>query len=167
MMGVSAALLVGAVSAQDFAANLKGKPMVAFKMTDTNGKTITNQSLKGKVVLLDFWATWCGPCKAASPTMQSLNSKYGSKGLTVIGANTFEQPANRKTAAAGYAKEHKYTYTFTVANDDLAKKLGITGIPAFVLIDRKGNVLATMMGFDEGSTPAQMEAAVKKALAGK
>ena len=159
-------ILGAACFAQDFGPHLKGKPMVGFKMTDTKGKVHTNQSLKGKVVVLDFWATWCGPCKAASPTMQKLHEKFVKQGLVVIGANTFEQGAGAKTAAAGYAKEHGYTYTFTSQNDALAQKLGIKGIPAFLFIGRDGKVAEVQTGFGEELAP-QVESIVKKLLAKK
>ncbi len=140
---VVASLLATTSFAQDLN-HLVGKPAPAFKMTDTSGHVWTNKSLKGKVVVLDFWATWCGPCKMASPTMQKLHQKYASKGLVVIGAETFENGA--PAGAKAYAKEHKYTYTFTTNNDELTKKLGIEAIPAFVIIGKDGKVARTETG---------------------
>jgi len=125
-------------------AALKGHPAPKFSMTDTKGNTLTNASLRGKVIVLDFWATWCGPCKKASPVMQKLQSKYGSRGLIVIGAETLEHGA--PAGAKAYAKEHGYTYTFTTNNDALTNSLGINAIPAFVVIDRQGNVAYTQTG---------------------
>ena len=155
-----------AYGAQDQGATLKGKTMVPFKMTTTKGQTLTNASLKGKVVILDFWATWCPPCKAASPVMQNLHKKYAAKGLTIIGANTSEQ-RNADGAAAMYAKEHGYTYTFTKKNDALAQRLGVSGIPFFVFIGRDGKVADVATGFDPDSSPQRFEATVKRLLAKK
>jgi len=140
---------------------LEGKPAPTFKMTDLKGKVHTNKSLKGKVVLLDFWATWCGPCKAASPLMQKLHTKFAAKGLMVFGANTLEP--NSKAAAAAYQKEHKYTYNFTFGNEALTKTLGIRGIPLFVFIDRQGKVAKTFMGYGPQRDP-EFEALAKKLL---
>lgn len=127
-------------------APVEGKPVPTFSMKTTAGKTVSNSSLKGKVVLLDFWATWCGPCKAASPLVQKLHSTFGKKGFVAIGANTFEQD-NPAGAAKKYAAEHSYTYLFTVQNDKLAESWGVTGIPYFVLIDKKGVVNKVYRGY--------------------
>ena len=143
--------------------SLTGKPMPGFTMMDVSGKKHTNASLKGKVVLLDFWATWCGPCKKASPVMQSLHTKYGSKGLVVVGANTWEQGDNKGSAARGYAKEHGYSYTFTYGNDNLAKSLGIEGIPTMILIDKSGKVSYVQVGFDP-SLESKLEGLIKPLL---
>lgn len=132
------------------------KPVPAFSMTDLSGKTHTNRTLLGKVVLLDFWASWCGPCKAASPAMQRLHKELGARGLVVIGANTYEsfdggtdaamKALSRKNSAA-YQIEHGYGYTFTIFNDKLAESWGITGVPAFYLIDKKGTVVWMSSGW--------------------
>ncbi|HSI74058.1 MAG TPA: TlpA disulfide reductase family protein [Fimbriimonas sp.] len=146
---------------------LKGKPLPTLKMKDLAGKTITNSTLKGKVVLLDFWATWCGPCKAASPFMQSLHTKYAKSGLMVIGANVLEfSPEAKKSGASDYKKEHKYTYTFTTGADDFVRKAGFSGIPAFVYVDRAGVVREVQMGYGEGAK-AKMESTIKQLLAKK
>jgi thiol-disulfide isomerase/thioredoxin len=159
----AAALALGAISqGSNPLAKLEGKPAPAFKMTDINGKVLTNQNLKGKVVLLDFWATWCGPCKAASPTMQALHKKYASKGLVVVGANTFDG-SDGKQKSVKYAKEHNYSYTFTYGNDQFASSLGIRGIPAFIYIGKDGKIAKTQIGFGESMAP-QMEATVKGLL---
>lgn len=142
---------------------LVGKTAPTFKMKDVKGKTHTNKSLKGKVVLLDFWATWCGPCKAASPTMQALHKKYASKGLVVIGANTFDGADGLKKSKA-YSKEHGYTYTFTYGNDRFAQSLGVRGIPAFIFIGKDGKVAETQVGFSQQLAP-KFEATAKTLLA--
>lgn len=141
---------------------LKGKQIPAFFMTTFDGKKLTSASLKGKPVVLDFWATWCGPCKAASPTMQAFHDKYASKGLMVIGVNMGEDKSTMKKAA-NYAKEHKYTYCFTKENDAYAGKLGIQGIPCFIFIDKSGKVVAVETGFGPEAVPI-FEAHIKKIL---
>jgi cytochrome c biogenesis protein CcmG, thiol:disulfide interchange protein DsbE len=159
-LGILLVLTAGAF-AQDVL-KWQGKPLPAVKMTDTKGKKITNATLRGKVAILDFWATWCGPCKQASPVMQRLHEKYGKKGLVVIGANLWEQ-SNKNNAARDYAKEHKYTYTFTANNDTLAKTLKITGIPAMLVVDKKGKVSLVLVGYGDG-LEKMLDAKVKALL---
>ncbi|HWD38458.1 MAG TPA: TlpA disulfide reductase family protein [Fimbriimonas sp.] len=157
-----AALAASLAGAQDFGSS-QGKPMPQFIITTIGGKKITNKQLKGKVVLFDFWATWCGPCKMASPAMQKLAKTYGSKGLVVIGADTFENSPGPAGARA-YAKEHKYTYTFTYENDGLAHSLGITGIPAFALVDKKGVIRDALTGVPHGGAE-ELYAALSRRVA--
>lgn len=143
---------------------LEGKAAPDWRMKTIDDKTLTGKGLLGKVVLIDFWATWCGPCKKASPIMQSLHEKYGKQGLVVIGANTSERDTNGKpvkwpNAARDYAKEHKYSYTFTWGNDDMKTQWGVTGIPTMFVIDKKGVVRKVQVGFD-----AKLEEILEKAI---
>ncbi|HRK22275.1 MAG TPA: TlpA disulfide reductase family protein [Fimbriimonadaceae bacterium] len=146
---------------------LVGKPLPAMKMTDINGKTHTNASLKGKVVLLDFWATWCGPCKAASPSMDMLHKKYAKQGLVVIGANAMDgSAADSKKKSISYQREHKYSYNFTYNNDAFAKSAGVGGLPTFIFVGRDGKVAKVQVGFGD-SLVAQFESTIKSLLAKK
>lgn len=113
--------------------------MPAWSMKTLSGKTLNNATTKGKVVLLDFWASWCGPCKAASPTMEALHKSHSSKGLIVVGSNGLESKKGPSFAQA-YQKKNKYSYTFSFDNDSLMDKLKIQGVPTFILIDKKGKV---------------------------
>lgn len=157
----AAVLMATSVFAQKGPEAFQGKKLPAFTASTVNGKKFTNANLKGKVVIMDFWATWCGPCKAAAPALQSLHKKYASKGLLVIGANVWEQ--NPKTAVPAYIKEHKYAYTFTLGNEALAKTLGITGIPTMLIIDKKGTVKTVVGGYSP-SIESILEKAVKPLL---
>lgn len=142
---------------------LKGKSIPDFAMKSVTGTSYTAKSLKGKVVILDFWATWCAPCVAASPTMQKLYTKYSKQGLVVLGSNITDSADGVK----GYVKKHGYTYPFTQGNEAYAKKVGISAIPVFVFIDKKGVVQKVDTGFSASTSPADWEATVKKLLAAK
>lgn len=136
-----------------------------YSLNTTAGTKVTNKNMKGKVVLLDFWATWCGPCKAASPSMQELHKEYWKKGLRVIGVDVFEAKAG-SGPAKGYAKDHGYSYTFAYNADEMAKAWNVRGIPQFFLIDKTGKVRYAFTGWDpKGSSKNTIETAVKKLLA--
>jgi thiol-disulfide isomerase/thioredoxin len=124
-----------------------GSPAVAFKLKDAKGNEVSLESLKGRVVLLDFWATWCGPCRAAMPSIQKLHERFADKPVTVIGMNCWEQ---KDEAAVAYMEKKKFTYTLLLKADDLAKAYGISGIPTLILIDRDGKVLHSGVGFGPG-----------------
>jgi thiol-disulfide isomerase/thioredoxin len=163
---VAASLLVFATAAQAQVKKFEGKTMPAFSMKDVKtGKVYTNSSLKGKVVILDLWATWCGPCKMASPTMQRLHAKYAKQGLVVIGANV--DGSDSVSAVKKYADSHKYSYAFTQGNDELSNKLEVQGIPAFLFIDKKGVVRRVATGFAPGQSEIQFEQVVRSLLASK
>ncbi|MBS1721993.1 MAG: TlpA family protein disulfide reductase [Armatimonadetes bacterium] len=132
--------------------SLEGKPLPAFEMKTIGGQKIGNKTIKGKVAILDFWATWCGPCKAASPFLQDLSKKYDRQ-LMVIGANAGEETEG-PAPAASYAKEHGYTYTFTHSNDDVARKWGVTGFPTFIVVDKSGKVSRVFVGYSEKTKDA-------------
>ncbi len=140
---------IAALAAISFAKGpsaMVGKPVPSFSMTTLKGEKLSDKSLRGKVVVLDFWATWCGPCKMASPVMDRISKKYGAK-TRVIGANVFEQDQN---AAKNYAKEHGYGYTITLGNDKLATAWKIQGIPLIMIVGKDGKVAKVYEGYFEG-----------------
>ena len=134
---------------------LIGSPVPDFKLAGINGETLSKDGLKGKVVLVDFWATWCGPCRFLPPILQSLHEEYGNRGLVVIGANADEkdqngEPTRTKDAALTYSKAHGLTYAFAYGADDFMDACSAVALPTVLLIDRSGVVRNVQVGFDEG-----------------
>ena len=128
-----------------------------------DGKEVKLSALKGSVVVMDFWATWCGPCKAAMPSVQKLHEKYKEKGVQVYGLNTWEKDGD----PAKYMKDQKYTYGLLLKADDVAKKYAVTGIPTFYIIGKDGKVIFTEVGFNGPESEKQITDAIDKVLADK
>lgn len=135
-----------------------------FNLKNPDGSATTLASLKGKVVLLDFWATWCGPCIAAMPSIQRLHDKYEGKPVAILGVNTWERGAADR--AQKFMEKNKYSYGLLLKGDELAEAYGISGIPTLVLIGPDGKIIHIGVGFgpDEEKHLTEM---IDKALAGK
>ncbi len=119
--------------------------------------------LEGKVVLVDFWASWCGPCKASFPALKEIHEKYSSQGLTIVAVSIDES----KDDMLGFLK--KTGVPFVAVRDSkgsLAEKLDIQSIPTSFLIDRTGKILMVHSGYGGDATKKQyiqeIEAALKK-----
>lgn len=115
------------------------KANLNFTIADMNGKPVHLASYKGKVVLLDFWATWCGPCKAEIPNFVELQQQYGSKGLAVLGLSVDDTVDKLKP----FASELRMNYPVLVGlgRDDVQDAFGpIWGIPTTFLISRDGKI---------------------------
>ena len=126
-----------------------GTTAPAFKTTDLAGKPLDLKAMRGKVVLIDFWATWCGPCRMATPMLENLHKKFGSKGLEVIGISIDDDSTKGKVPA--FKKAMKLTYTLSAnpsLNQKMSVKYRVEGIPAVFLIDQKGIVRWSQNGFD-------------------
>lgn len=122
------------------------QPVPAFAAKDLNGADVSTESLKGSVVLLDFWATWCGPCVAAMPSVQELATEYADKGLVVIGIN--QDLPGQEQAVRDFLTEKAITFTQVLDPEDaIAEKFDVSAIPTSVLIDRDGVVQAYHIGF--------------------
>ncbi len=132
-----------------------------FKLTSLAGTEVTLDSLKGKVVLLDFWATWCGPCKQIMPVIQKLSEEFKDKGVAIFGVNTWEK---KDGVAKTYMESKKYTYGCLLAGEELAKTYGITGIPTLILINKDGTIAFAEMGAG-GDTKKMLQEAITAALA--
>ncbi|CCW34909.1 redoxin domain-containing protein [Chthonomonas calidirosea] len=127
-----------------------GKPAVDFSLQDTKGKTWDIAELKGKVVIVDFWASWCGPCQMVMPTIEKIYEKYSDKDVVVLAVNTWDDP----DACASFLKKHP-EYKMNVlldpagknAADSVATKLyGVQGIPTTLFIDKEGIVRTYAIG---------------------
>jgi thiol-disulfide isomerase/thioredoxin len=115
------------------------KANLSFTITDMNGKSVSLASYKGKVILLDFWATWCGPCKAEIPNFVELQNEYGPKGFAVLGLSVDDTVDKLKP----FASEFKMNYPVLVGlgRDDVQDAFGpIWGIPTSFLISRDGRI---------------------------
>jgi thiol-disulfide isomerase/thioredoxin len=119
-------------------------------------------SLKDKVVMIDFWASWCGPCKESFPTMNELSKKYSSQGLLIIAINVDERRADMET----FLKNHPPS--FLVVRDAaqaLVDKTGINSMPSSFLLDRGGKVRFVHSGFHGDKTRKQYADEIESLLA--
>lgn len=118
---------------------------LGFTLKDVEGKDVSLESFKGKVVLIDFWATWCGPCKVEIPHFIEFQQKYGAKGLQIVGISV-DDPVDK---LAPYVKEMGMNYPVLqgLGHDEVQDAFGpILGIPVSVMISRDGKVCATHTG---------------------
>jgi peroxiredoxin len=130
-------------------------------VTAVSGSIPANMTaLRGKVVVLDFWASWCGACKLLSPHLSKLQTTYGSQGLQVIGLTTDEVKVASK---AVQAQAMSYAVA-SDANETAMAAYGVKALPTVFVIDKKGVIRDVFTGFDSGK-PAELEKLLKKLLA--
>jgi len=160
-------LVVDAAGTPEYVSPLKGKPAPAFALEDLTGKKVTLDSYKGKAVLVNFWATWCAPCKIETPWIVELRSQYAAQGFEVLGisaddldkddAKKLEQ---EKKDIAHSADQLHISYPVLIDGGSLDKDYGgLDELPMSFYVDRKGTVIAVQMGL---SSKAEMEANVKQ-----
>lgn len=132
-----------------------------FELKDADGKTVRLSDYKGKVVLLDFWATWCGPCKIEIPWFIQFERTYKDKGFAVIGVAMDEEGW---TVVKPFISEMAINYRIVQGNDATAQLYGgVDALPTTFLIDRDGKVAATHVGLNAKD---DFENGIKKLLAG-
>jgi len=128
--------------------------------TFPDGANISLQDFKGRVVYLDFWATWCPPCLKSFPWMDEMHSRYKDEGLTIIAVSVDK----KRELIEQFI--HKTEPTFTIAHDPtgkIAKAYKLRGMPSSYLIDRNGQLVKTHMGF-RNKDKAKLEAAIQALL---
>jgi thiol-disulfide isomerase/thioredoxin len=117
-----------------------------FSLTDITGKPLNLNDFKGKVVLLDFWATWCGPCRIEIPGFVQLQKKYADQGFTVVGISMDDSA----DPVVGYYKEMQMNYPVAVGNERLGELYGgVLGLPTTFVIGRDGRIYAKHVGATE------------------
>ena len=150
------ALMIGAAVATAEAGDMAAP---AFTVKTVEGKTLKLSDLRNKPVIVDFWATWCGPCRAIMPDLNDMQARYGAKGLTVIGMSVDETgtaPVKR------FANQLGVRFTIAMANDDVLDAYGpIRSIPTTFFINRKGEIVRRVIGRID---PETMNAYVQEIL---
>ena len=122
---------------------LVGKPLQNFEVKDhTTGKIISPKSLKGKVVLIDFWATWCGPCVVELPSIKAAHTKLSKKDFVVFGVSLDDNEGRMNDMIKKRKMNWLHYYDGKKWKNDLAVKFGVRSIPASLLVDRQGIVRA-------------------------
>jgi peroxiredoxin len=119
-----------------------------FTLKDGNGQTVHLSDYKGKVVLLDFWATWCGPCKIEIPWFMEFEQQFKDRGFAVLGVSMDEDGWK---AINPYVKNMKVNYRVLLGNDEVGGLYGgLDSLPTTFLIDRQGRIVAKHIGIDSG-----------------
>ena len=117
--------------------------MPDFHLKGTSGREVSLSQFRGKVLLVDFWATWCAPCKKEMPGYEDLYRRYRERGLVVIGIAADSDPA----LVAKFAKKLKITYPLLINGMDV-QRYGIEGLPTTILVDRNGVIRKRVVGFE-------------------
>jgi thiol-disulfide isomerase/thioredoxin len=131
-----------------FAATSSG-PAPAFQLSGRGGKVINLSQLKGQVVMINFWATWCGPCRQEMPLLEDIYKKYKPMGFTMLAVNV--EPDSQ--AAEAWLGKLTKPVTFPVAFDTdskVSKMYKVAGMPSTVFVDRKGNIRVMHKGYKPG-----------------
>ncbi len=154
LLALGLALLAGSASASVVG---QSAPAVTFK--DLAGKEVSLASLKGKVVVVDFWATWCGPCRVEIPGYIEMQKKYGKDGVVIIGVSLDQKGPKH---VQKFVEQNAMNYTIVMGDSDTVAAFGgFDSIPTTFLISRDGKILHEKSG---AMSHEQYEAVLKKAL---
>lgn len=118
-----------------------------WELKTADGRTVSLKSLRGKVVVMDFWASWCGPCKLAMPGMQKVHEKFKDKPVTIVGINCRERSPAGEAAGLEFVQKKGLTYTQLMKGDSVAQAYLVQGIPCFYVIGPDGKVVYATSGF--------------------
>jgi peroxiredoxin len=142
---VAALLVLGWFALRRAGPNRAGTSKLApeFSLTDLSGRPLRLSDYRGKVVILDFWATWCEPCKEEIPHFVDLQNKYGAQGMQVLGISMDDsEPPVRE-----FQQQYKMNYPVAVGTSKLADEFGgILGLPITFVIDRQGQIVSRHVG---------------------
>jgi len=125
-----------------------GAAAPAFQLNSNSGKPLALADFRGQIVLLNFWASWCGPCRQEMPILEQLNRQYHAKGVTLLGINVEPDSA----AAVSWLKATPVTFPILFDTDSKVSNLyEVAGMPNTVIIDRKGQVRYIHRGYSAGA----------------
>ena len=143
---------------------LTGKVAPEFTLVDLTGKKVSLKDYKGKPVMVNFWATWCGPCKLEMPWLEQFHQQYGPQGLVILGIASDEAP---KSLVESTAKKLGVTYPILLTDEKIEKPYGgVESLPESFYVGRDGKVLIETAGMSEGQGGKDMiEANLKKIIA--
>ena len=159
----TAIVLAAALAANGASALDKGIPAPQFELPGKDGAAVQLAKLQGRLVYVDFWASWCGPCRQSFPWMNDMQARYGARGLQVVGVNLDAKSDDARRFLA------ETPARFTIAFDPAGatpRAYGIKGMPSSVLIGPDGKVLYEHAGFKEADRAA-LEQVIQKALGGE
>jgi peroxiredoxin/outer membrane lipoprotein-sorting protein len=132
-----------------------------FMLADTQGGQVHLQDLRGKVVVVDFWATWCPPCREQMPHLQQIHQQFSDKGVVVLGLDVGEDGPS----VSQFARQSAYTFKLLLGSEPSVTELYfVDGFPTTLVVDRQGKIVYRAVG---GEPPEKLRAAIQKAIQGK
>ena len=140
-----------------------GDAAPAFTLPTASGESIALDKLRGKVVYVDFWASWCGPCKQSFPWMNAMHDKYGARGLAIVAINVDKKRADAERFLAQVPASFAVVYDAAGATP---ASYAVRAMPSSYLIDANGKVVVVELGFHEDRT-AELEARIGELTAGR
>lgn len=126
-----------------------GQPAPDFVLTDITGKNVRLSDMKGRVVMIEFWATWCPPCKESAPVLNELYKKYKDKGFTLLGVS-IDKGEDIKAAVSSFAGKLSISYPVLLDTDNVGQTYNISNIPSSFMIDKKGVIAYKHLGYFQG-----------------
>ncbi|MFA7059317.1 MAG: TlpA disulfide reductase family protein [Pedobacter sp.] len=156
-------VIVTMFPAQLLAAPRVGRPAPNFKVITISGQPASLDNYRGYVLAIDFFTTWCPPCKASIPHLVEMNRKYGKQGLQILGQSMDE---DGERAVKTFIEEYRINYPVALAPQKIQADYGIVSVPVMYVIDKKGKVAEVYRGFSD-EIGRSMENLVKKLLAEK
>ena len=155
--------------APQFLSPLQGKPAPEFTLQDLSGKKVALSNYKGKALLINFWATWCAPCKIETPWLVELRNQYAPQGFEILGIsmddldrNDPEKLSSEKREIAHFVQQMKMPYPVLIDGDSISQPYGgLDDLPTSLFVDRNGVVVASQLGL---TSKDEIEAKIKKSL---